>query len=180
VYADQLERAVRAEIGPVLSAMGYDLVELSVRRRTGASHVVIVLHRPGGVGIDQCAEVSRAIRPRLELVEGLADVTLEVSSPGIERTLKDPAEYGMFLGRGVRVLPATGGEWIGGVIEGYREGTLSLSTPNGVREFPAGSIRRARLDYRMDPAGSNGPGGSLGARPCTGRTVKSGERSHAV
>jgi ribosome maturation factor RimP len=157
VYADRLEEAVRAEIVPVLSAMGYALVELSVGRRKGVSHVVIVLHRREGVGIDQCAEVARALRPRLELVEGLADVTLEVSSPGIERTLKEPAEYGIFLGRGVQVLPAGGGEWIGGVIAGYRDGTLSLDTPNGAREFPAGSIRRARLDYRLDPKDTRGP-----------------------
>lgn len=157
MYADRLEQTVRAEIAPVLAAMGYALVELSVGRRKGTSHVVVVLHRAGGVGIDQCAEVTRAIRPRLELVEGLADVTLEVSSPGIERAIKDPAEYGIFLGRGLRVLPAAGGEWIGGIIEGWRDGTLALRTAEGVRQFPDGSIRRARLDYRLDPGSPNGP-----------------------
>jgi ribosome maturation factor RimP len=151
VYADSLEQAVRAEIEPLMTAMGYDLVELSVGRRTGVSHVVIVVHREAGVGVEQCAEVSRAVLPRLALVEGLADPALEVSSPGIERTLKSPAEYGIFRRRGLRVLPADGGEWIGGVIADWRDGTLELVTPEGVRAFPAGSIRRARLDYRLDP-----------------------------
>jgi len=157
VYADRLVQAVRAEIEPVLSAMGYALVELSMGRRKGVSHVVVVLHRPGGVGVDQCAEVARAVQPRLELVEGLAEVTLEVSSPGIERTLKDPSEYGIFLGRGAQVLPAAGGEWVGGVIEAYRDGTLVLRTSGGAREFPPGAVRRARLDYRLDPEGPKGP-----------------------
>jgi ribosome maturation factor RimP len=168
VYADQLAQAVRGEIEPVLAGMGYALVELSVGRRKGVSHVVVVLHRPGGVGVDQCAEVSRAIQPRLELVEGLADVTLEVSSPGIERTLKDPAEYGIFRGRGVQVLPADGGEWVGGVIEAYRDGTLVLGTPEGAREFQPGAVRRARLDYRFDPEGPKGPGDTRG--PAADRT----------
>ena len=159
--------------------MGYDLVELSVGRRKAVSHGVVVLHRPGGVGIDQCAEVARAIQPRLELVEGLADVTLEVSSPGIERTLKDPAEYRIFQGRGVQVLPAGGGEWIGGVIEAFRDGTLVLRTPAGSREFPPGAVRRARLDYRLDPE-SPDAGGTPGDRPPNERTDTSGERSHAV
>jgi ribosome maturation factor RimP len=179
VYADRIEQTVRAEIEPVLAAMGYSLVELSIGRRKGVSHVVVVLHRPGGVGVDQCAEVTRAIRPRLELVEGLADVTLEVSSPGIERTLKDPAEYAIFRGRGVRVLPAADGEWVGGVIEAFRDGTLVLRTPEGAREFPPGAVRRARLDYRLDPEGSKGPG-DAGVRPPNERTGSSGERSHAV
>jgi len=157
VYADRLEQTVRAEIAPVLTAMGYALVELSVGRRRGTTHVVVVLHRAGGMGVDQCAEVTRAILPRLELVEGLADVTLEVSSPGIERTIKDPAEFGIFLGRGARVLPDAGGEWIGGVIEGWRDGTLALRTSEGVRQFQAGSIRKARLDYRLDPGSPNDP-----------------------
>ncbi len=151
MYADSLEQAVRAEIEPLLTAMGYSLVELSVGRRTGVSHVVIVVHREAGVGVEQCAEVSRAVLPRLALVEGLGDPALEVSSPGIERTLKSPAEYGIFRGRGLRVLPAEGGEWIGGVIADWRDGTLSLATTDGVRAFPALSIRRARLDYRLDP-----------------------------
>ena len=168
MYADRIEQTVRAEIEPVLAALGYSLVELSVGRRKGVSHVVVVLHRPGGVGVDQCAEVTRAIRPRLELVEGLADVTLEVSSPGIERTLKDPAEYAIFRGRGVRVLPAGDGEWVGGVIEAFRDGTLVLRTPEGAREFPPGAVRRARLDYQLDPEGPKGPRDARG--PAAERT----------
>ena len=171
MYADSLEQAVRAEIEPTITALGFTLVELSVGRRKGVSHVVIVVHRSGGVGVEQCAEVSRAILPRLALVEGLADTALEVSSPGIERTFKSPAEYGIFVGRGVRVLPAEGGEWIGGVISGWRDGTLALATPGGVREFPEGGIRRARLDYRLDPPE---------ARAAGKRSNDSGERSHAV
>ena len=151
MYADSLEQAVRAEIEPIMAALGYPLVELSVGRRKGVSNVVIVVHRSGGVGVEQCAEVSRAILPRLALVEGLADPALEVSSPGIERTLKSPAEYRIFRGRGLRVLPAEGGEWIGGVIAEWRDGSLAFATPEGVRTFPSGSIRRARLDYRLDP-----------------------------
>ena len=171
MYADSLEQAVRAEIEPTVTALGYALVELSIGRRKGVSNVVLVVHRPAGIGVEQCAEVSRAIMPRLALVEGLADAALEVSSPGIERTLKSPAEYGIFQGRGLRVLPAEGGEWIGGVIVGWRDGTLALDTPGGKREFPEGSIRRARLDYRLDPPE---------ARAAGKRSNDSGERSHAV
>lgn len=156
MYADRLAETVRAEIAPVVAAMGYALVELSLGRRRGVTHVLVVLHREGGVGVDQCAEVSRVLLPRLALVEGLADVSLEVSSPGIERTIKDPAEYGIFRGRGVRVLPAAGGEWIGGVIADWRDGTLVLRTESGTRELAAGDVRRARLDYRFDPKGRPG------------------------
>jgi ribosome maturation factor RimP len=172
LYADRLEEAVRAEIEPILTAMGYALVELSVGRRRGVSHVVIVLHRAAGVGVEQCAEVSRAILPRLALVEGLADPALEVSSPGIERAIKSPREYGIFRGRGVRVLPAEGGEWIGGVIRDWRDGKLVLATPGGDREIAEAAIRRARLDYRLDPPAA-APGPSTPSKD-------SGERSHAV
>ena len=155
MYAERLEELIRAEIEPVLSAMGFTVVELSAGQRKGVTHVVVVLHRPEGVGVDQCAEATRAIQPRLALVEGLGELTLEVSSPGIERILKSPAEYAIFKGRGLRVLPAEGGEWIGGLIEGSEGGTLRLRTPQGVREFPHGSIRRARLDYRLDAPGND-------------------------
>src|SRR5690606_34297891 len=95
---------IRQAIEPVLAGMGFSLVELSVGRLKGSTRVTVILYRKEGVGIDECAEASRLLFPRLETLEGLADVSLEVSSPGMERQIRSPAEYSIFLGRGVRVL----------------------------------------------------------------------------
>ncbi|XPV68135.1 MAG: ribosome maturation factor RimP [Halarcobacter sp.] len=57
-----------------------------------------------GVNLDKCAEVSRMISPILDLDEPMnGNYNLEVSSPGIERKLKNPRHYKSSLGEKIRV-----------------------------------------------------------------------------
>ena len=117
VYLEHFQKRVREAIEPLLAGMGLALVEMTLGRRKGTTRVCVVIYRQGGVGVDDCAEVSGMLLPRLETIDGMADVSLEVSSPGIERTLRSPAEYAIFAGRGVRILAGTETEWRGGIIE---------------------------------------------------------------
>ena len=55
----RLEEEIRQAVEPILAGMGFSLVELSVGRLKGATRVTVILYRPQGVGIDECAEVSR-------------------------------------------------------------------------------------------------------------------------
>jgi ribosome maturation factor RimP len=150
VYSEHFEKDVRDAVGPLLAGMGLFLVELSVGRLKGATRVNVVIHRKEGVGIDDCADVSRLLLPRLQTMEGLLDVSLEVSSPGIERTIRSQAEYEIFLGRGVRILSGTDTEWIGGIIDHVEGGALWLKKGKEKRGFALGEIRKARLDYSVE------------------------------
>ncbi len=150
VYSDHLLQDVRATVEPVLTGMGYALVELAVGRRKGVSHVAVVIYRAAGVGVDDCAEVSGMILPRLETLEALADVTLEVSSPGIERSIRSPAEYGIFAGRGVRLLAGAETEWQCGIIDRVESDTLWLRKGRDTRGFALSGIRKARLDHAVE------------------------------
>ena len=166
VYSEHFEKDVRDTVEPLLAGMGLFLVELSVGRLKGATRVNVVIHRKdrmpqgrggqmpqgrgGGVGIDDCADVSRLLLPRLQTMEGLLDVSLEVSSPGIERTIRSQAEYEIFLGRGVRILSGTDTEWIGGIIDHVEGGALWLKKGMEKREFALAEIRKARLDYSVE------------------------------
>jgi ribosome maturation factor RimP len=151
VYTDHLLREVHETIEPVLTGMGYALVELAVGRRKGVSHIAVVIYRAAGVGVDDCAEVSGMILPRLETMEQLTSgVTLEVSSPGIERSIRSPAEYGIFAGRGVRLLAGTETEWQSGIIDHVEGDTLWLRKGRNTRGFALGGIRKARLDHAVE------------------------------
>ena len=104
-----LEDVVRMEV----DAQGFDLVEL---RRGGTARRPILdvrIDRRDGtkVTIDDCAQVSRALEPRLD-ASGLVGgpYVLEVSSPGVERVLRSASDWRRFAGRRARVLsPALGG-----------------------------------------------------------------------
>jgi ribosome maturation factor RimP len=164
VYSEYFENEVRDTVEPLLAGMGISLVELSIGRLSGSTRVSVVIHRKKpqargerkpqargeGVGIDDCAEVSRLLLPRLQTIEGLQDVSLEVSSPGIERTIRSQAEYELFLGRGVRILAGTDTEWFGGIIDRVEADALWLRKGKETRGFALAEIRKARLDYSVE------------------------------
>ncbi len=150
MYSEFVNETVRKEVEPILKGMGFSLVELAIARLKGGTRVGIVIYGPSGVGVEDCSEVSRLLFPRLETIEGLSDVSLEVSSPGIERALKSPGEYPIFQGRGIRILVEGETEWIGGTLEKAENGVLALRTEGRHAEFAFSSIRKARLDQRWD------------------------------
>jgi ribosome maturation factor RimP len=125
-------------------------VELALGRRKGVTRVSVVIYRQKGVGIDDCAEVSGMLLPLLETLEGMSDVSLEVSSPGIERVLRGPTEYSIFAGRGVRVLVGEETEWRCGIIDRVEGETLWLRTGRERKGFALGDIRKARLDHSVE------------------------------
>jgi ribosome maturation factor RimP len=150
VYAERFQQDVRELAEPLIHGMGFALVELAVGRRKGSTTVSVVIYRKEGVGVDECADVSRLLLPRLETMEGMVGVTLEVSSPGIERLLRSPAEYAIFTGRGVRILAGEETEWRGGIIEGVQDGTLRLRSRGRTEGFALAVIRKARLDHSVE------------------------------
>ena len=72
-------------IAPVVAGMGYELVDLQVSNRGGLLRLFI--DKPGGIGLEDCAAVSRQLIRVLE-VEGVEYDRLEVSSPGLDRPLR--------------------------------------------------------------------------------------------
>src|SRR5208337_3737244 len=150
VYLEHFYHKGRDAIASVLAGMGYALVELALGRRRGTTRVSVVIYRQGGVGVDDCAEVSGMLLPRLETIEAMGDVSLEVSSPGIERTLRHTGEYAIFTGRGVRILAGTETEWQGGIIQRVDGGTLWLKSGREIKGFAVADIRKARLDYSVE------------------------------
>ncbi len=150
MYLEHFQAEAREAVEPVLAGMGLVLVEMSLARRKGTTRVSVVIYRKGGVGVDDCAEVSEMLLPRLETIEGMAEVSLEVSSPGIERTLRSPSEYAIFTGRGLRVLAGTETEWQGGIIDSVEGETLWLRAGRQRKGFAIAEIRRARLDHSVE------------------------------
>ncbi len=150
MYTEQFEKAVRDTIEPVLTAMGFSLVDCTVGRRKGATRVAVVIYRKEGVGVEDCAAVSGALLPRLETLPEMQEVSLEVSSPGTERVLRSPAEYSLFAGRGVRILSGEETEWRRGIIDHVENGTLWLREGKESHGFALAGIRRARLDDSVE------------------------------
>ena len=83
--------ASTSSITPLLADLGLDLYDLE--HAGGVLRVVV--DRPGGVDIDAIADATRLDLPRSSTtpIRSPGRYTLEVTSPGLERTLRTPAHF---------------------------------------------------------------------------------------
>jgi len=86
-----------------------DLELVDVEIRSGLARVTV--DRPGGVDLEAIAEATRAISEALDEHDPLPGhrYTLEVSSPGVERPLRTPAQFARAVGEEVSVRLVAGG-----------------------------------------------------------------------
>jgi ribosome maturation factor RimP len=140
-------------LDPVVRGLGMALIELTVSRRKGhgsspgSVQVRVVAYKAGPMGIDDCSGVHRAVMPRLELAFPGLDVYLEVSSPGIDRLIKDGGEFAHFEGRGVRCYRTDISDWTGGILLSSDDKGIVLKTLNGEVSLAYEIIAKAKLDH---------------------------------
>jgi len=127
--ADDQDLSIRDTLLPVFEGLGFALIEFSVSRHRGSVQIRAVIYNPKcregaaslSIGTDDCSKVHRAIMPRLELAFENQDIYLEVSSPGIDRLIKDKSEFAHYLGRKVRCYRTDITEWTAGILESADE-----------------------------------------------------------
>jgi ribosome maturation factor RimP len=155
-----LER-VREIAGRVAGAYGL-LIDDVVMRREGRQQVVrVVLDRPGpaatpeeSVSIADCERVSHELGTILEVEDVVpGSYTLEVSSPGLNRPLREAADYERFAGRLAKIVtrePVDRQTAFAGRLRGL-DGDVVLFESEGGRlvRLPLGLISRARLDVEF-------------------------------
>lgn len=89
---------------PVLAGYGLELADLELKGEGRRQVLRIFIDKPGGVTLDDCAEVSRDVSALLEVEDPIEGAyTLEVSSPGLDRPLKKPRDFERHIGRLVRI-----------------------------------------------------------------------------
>jgi ribosome maturation factor RimP len=129
-----------------LAGMGFELVD--ARASGGGRQLAIYIDRPGGITVDHCAEVSRQLS-RVFAVEGIDYDRLEVSSPGLDRPLRKPADFTRFAGNRVdvrmRTPDASGRKRFTGLLRGAQEGVATVEVEGREVALNVDDIDRARL-----------------------------------
>ena len=131
-------------------AMGYELVDWDMSARSRLVRVFI--DKPNGVDVEDCARVSNHLT-RLFAVEEIDFDRLEVSSPGLDRPVKQLADYARFAGQEAQLTlaaPVDGAKRIKGILRGSEGDNVLVETAAGVKSFPFGTITRAPLVPAID------------------------------
>jgi len=138
--------SLRPSLEAVLQGLGFNLVELAVSRHRGSVQVRAVIFNGTSIGTDECSKVHRAVTPRLELAFPQQDIYLEVSSPGIDRLIKNCSEFSYYKGRGVRCYRTDISDWTAGVLQTVDEKGIELKTKEGIVRLDFEIIAKAKLD----------------------------------
>src|SRR6202022_4654184 len=104
-----LEPIVASEIKP----LGLELFELKLGGSNSRPVIDVRVEREDGqkVTVENCAAASRAIETKLDEQDfGGRRYVLEVSSPGIERPLRNAKDWSKFVGRSAVVTTNVGGD----------------------------------------------------------------------
>lgn len=101
-----IERA-KPVIEKVLSALGYELVDMEYKTLYGEKHLIVYIANPSGAGIslDDCERVSNALDAPLDELDPTGDMPycLDVSSPGLDRPFKTQRDFERNYGQKVEV-----------------------------------------------------------------------------
>ncbi|HEV8419717.1 MAG TPA: ribosome maturation factor RimP [Actinomycetota bacterium] len=132
----------------VVEAAGLELVEVALHRGKGRQVLSVTVDREGGVDLDTIAQISERISRRLDL-EGFepGPYTLEVSSPGIERPLKQPRDFWRRVGEKVKVKASRpeGTQTLTGTLVEAGPEEVRIATDFGEQDVAYDAILSARL-----------------------------------
>ena len=131
---------------PLISGLGYSIVELNVFRKQSSWQIKLVITSPAGVGIADCSKVHKSLLPRLEAVLATEDMYVEVASPGLDRIFKNAAEFTVFEGKQVKVWNTDISDWIQGKIVSSDSSSVRLETDKGEIDIPYIKIAKAKLN----------------------------------
>ena len=138
--------ALRRSLETVLKGLGFCLIELTVSRHRSSVQVRAVIYNGSFIGTDDCSKAHRALMPRLELAFGEQDIYLEVSSPGIDRLIRDVKEFANYMGKGVRCYRTDISDWTRGFLESVDENGITIKTNEGTVNLSFDIIAKAKLD----------------------------------
>jgi ribosome maturation factor RimP len=152
---------IRAIAARVAAARGLEIWDIQSRREAPGHVVRVFIDRPGpaatpedSVSIEDCEQVNREMSTILDVEDPLPFAyTLEVSSPGLDRPLRNQDDYRRFSGRLAKVVvsePVDRQKAFEGRLRGVENGAVLLEAPNGrMHRLPVHLITRGRLEVEF-------------------------------
>ena len=138
-------------LSPIASANNVEIYDIEYVKEGADWYLRAYIDKPEGVTINDCENVSRALSDALDQADFIEDAyILEVSSPGLGRTLKKDKHLEKSLGCKVELKtykPIEKCKEFSGVLKGYDDKTITLETDNGVQVFEKTDVALIKLAF---------------------------------
>ena len=152
---------VRAVAARVAAGYGLEIFDVQFRREAPGMVLRVQIDRPGpaasaeeSVSVEDCARVSRDLSAILD-VEDVVPIayTLEVSSPGLDRPLRQLDDYRRFAGRRAKIVvrgQVEGQGFFRGTLAGVDGREVLIDGEDGrTHRVPVDAITRANLEVEF-------------------------------
>lgn len=127
--------AVSGLANEIADSLGLRIWDISFVKEGAEYFLRIFIDKDGGVGIEDCENFSRAIDGPLDELDPIEQgYCLEVSSPGIERSLTKPEHFIKCIGEKVQlrmIRPVNGERDFKGVLKSFDNGNIEVTLENG-------------------------------------------------
>jgi ribosome maturation factor RimP len=146
---------VEAIAAPIVRALALDLVEVECSGQGAGTVLRVFIDKPGGVSVHDCEQVHLSLGQALDVEDPIPHgYTLEVSSPGLDRPLKQRKDYLRALGKqvNVKLTRPCEGQWriVGRLLDVDDQGLTVALRPAKPKSRSRGdddSSRQARLEW---------------------------------
>ena len=148
---DEYEQKAEALLLPIVEREGFELVDVEYVKEAGNWYLRGYIDKPGGIAINDCEVISRALSDKLDEEDFIEDsYILEVSSPGLGRPLKKERDFERSLGEEVeiRLYKALNKQKeFTGILKAYDKETVTIETAEGELVFDRPDIALIRLAF---------------------------------
>ena len=134
---------------PVVEEKGCQLWDVEYVREGSDYFLRVYIDKDGGVDINDCEAVSRALDPILDEKDPISgSYHFEVCSAGLERALKRPEDFQRFMGSPITVKlyrPYNGLKEIPCTLTGYEDGKVTVLSGKETITFEKSQVALVRL-----------------------------------
>ena len=146
---EEYEAKTEALLQPMVDERGFELVDVEYVKEGSDYYLRAYIDKPEGVNILDCENVSRALSEALDKADFIPDAyILEVSSPGLGRTLKKDKHLQKSIGEEVEIKlfkPIDKCKEFSGILESFNADNITITEDGSPRTFARADIALIRL-----------------------------------
>ena len=138
------QKELGALLERTIDGLGFELVDAELPR---GGLIRVFIDSPRGINVDDCAAVSNHLT-RLFAVEEIEYSRLEVSSPGLDRPLRQAKDFRRFEGERAQVrmrVPIEGRKNFVGILRGASDAEVRLEVDGALVSLELAQVEKARL-----------------------------------
>ena len=149
---DALVNEIYEMVKPIADELNYDIYHVEYVKENGELYLRIYIEKDGGITLSYCEALSRRVSDLMDEKDPIKDpYFLEVSSPGLNRTLFTEEHYKRFIGREVMVKftkSVDGKKNIKGILKEVNEDSIVVEADQLIN-IPKDKIKSVNIEWEI-------------------------------